>query len=75
MTCSERFNIQSEGFIPQLEHCRKIKFSMFIRHSYTQIVNNVERLGDFPTCRKRYYNQSGGGGLYFSIGTLWEDEI
>ena len=36
---------------------------MFIRHSYTQIVNMI-RLSDFVTCIKRYYNQ--GRGVYIS---------
>ena len=37
MTCSERFNIQSERAISQLEHCRKIKFSTCICSSDTHI--------------------------------------
>ena len=31
------------------------------------------RLSDFVTCRKKYYNQSGGG-LYLNFGTK-ENEI
>ena len=30
MICSERFNIQSEGSISHLEHCRKIKCSIYV---------------------------------------------
>ena len=41
---------------------------MFIKHSYKHILNSV-----FVTCRKRFYNHSGG--LYLSFETLWDDEI
>ena len=43
VTCSERFNIKSEGSISQLwSTVKRLNFVyMFIRHSYTQIVNNV----------------------------------
>ena len=43
VTCSERFIIQSERSISQLWNTigRSNLEYMFIRHSYTQIVNNV----------------------------------
>ena len=44
MTCSACFNFQSEGSISALEHCKKIKFSIFVHHTLvysTQILNNV----------------------------------
>ena len=43
VTCSKRFNIQSEGSISQLWNTigGENLVYMFIRHSYTQILNNV----------------------------------
>ena len=43
MISSEHFNIQSEGFISELLSTigRQNLVYMFIRHSYTQSVNNV----------------------------------
>ena len=69
VTCSARFNIQGEWSIPQLWNTvERENFSFkFTGHSYTQI---FKRLSDFVTCRKRFYNQSGGG-LYLSFGILW----
>ena len=52
-----------------LKHCRYLRYIyMFIRHSYTQMVNNVTLVSAFLIWSKRFNNQ--GGGLYITFGTV-----
>ena len=50
MTCSARFNIQSEEFISQLEHCRKIKFSLYV-HQTLMYTKSEQCYGTSPLSR------------------------